>query len=249
MRVQRTATAILALFLSFMPVASSGAVQYSEEFGAGICPVMLRHYYYHNGTNDYVATLTAARTGEYSGSLTLFGETNAYEVTFERLHIGQRAPLTVRMPAHIRIDYASMDTAGLSGAPATSCPTYVVVRGAADQEGALFAGSAARPAQLRGKIPDLPCGKIWLEQTMEKRPELRMYAPVIKPTTAELHFFVDSDGHVFDPQIVRTSGDSGIDAAAVTSALTARFKPAQFLCAPVISEAHYTFTLEGKDRL
>ena len=43
-------------------------------------------------------------------------------------------------------------------------------------------------------------------------------------------------------------GDSTVDAQAVTSALTAKFQPATFLCSPVISDTTYTFTFEGRDR-
>ena len=240
--------ALAAVLLVFQSPAPGGA-QMRETEGAGICPVMLRHFYSVDGTNTYVATLTAAEKGEYAGSITLFGETQAYEAPFSSLHVDGRAALTIMMPAHVRIDYASMDTAGPSGAAATSCPTFVVVRGGAGAPGALAGGRDRAMAQVRGKMPDLPCGQIWQNAVMRKRPDTSMYAPVVKNARATIHFFVDSDGHVFDPQLLESSGDATVDAQAVTSALTAKFQPAAFLCSPVISETTYTFTFEGRDRL
>lgn len=240
--------ALVALLLIFQ-VPATGVAQVRDTDGAGICPVMLRHFYSVDGTNSYVATLTAAGKGEYAGSITLFGETQAYEASFASLRVDGRAALTIAMPAHVRIDYASMDTAGPRGAAATSCPTFVVVRGGAGAEGALAGGRDRAPAIARGNMPDLPCGQIWQHAVMRKAPVTFMYAPVVKNAKATIHFFVDSEGHVFDPQLRESSGDPTVDAQAVTSALAARFRPAQFLCSPVISDTTYTFTFEGRDRL
>ena len=240
--------AFVALLLVFQTPAP-GSAQMRDTDGAGICPVMLRHFYSVDGTNSYVATLTAADKGDYAGSITLFGETQAYETSFASVRINGRAALSITMPAHVRIDYASMDTAGLRGAAATSCPTFVVVRGGAGADGALAAGHDRATASSRGNMPDLPCGQIWQNAVMRKPPETFMYAPVVKNAKTTIHFFVDSDGHVFDPQLLESSGDSTVDAQAVTSALTAKFQPATFLCSPVISDTTYTFTFEGRDRL
>lgn len=247
--MRRAAVAALIALLFVSQRAPAAVAQMRETDGAGICPVMLRHFYSVDGTNSYAATLSAAESGEYAGSITLFGDAQAYEAAFSSLHVAGRAALTITLPAHVRIDYASMDTAGLRGAPATSCPTFVVVRGGAGAPGALAAGRDRATATPRGPIPDLPCGAVWQNAAMRKPPEKFMYAPVVKNARATIHLFIDSNGHAFDPQVLESSGDSTVDAQAVTSALTAQFRPATFLCSPVISDTTYTFTFAGGNRL
>lgn len=228
-----------------MLAAAGGAVpeQRVPEMGSGICPVMLRQYYAVDGTNDYDAALSADDVGEYSGSITFFSETAAYEATFDRVRVDGRARIVVRMPAHVRIDWASMDTAGLSENPATSCPTFVVTRQLSDGVVRVPSTPVVR-AVLRGPLPDLPCGHVWVEARRYRTTEGTMYAPVAKPASAEMHVYIDSLGRVVSPQIVRSSGDISIDAQAITTVRMDRYHPATFLCVPVLSERNYIFTFD-----
>jgi TonB family protein len=47
--------------------------------------------------------------------------------------------------------------------------------------------------------------------------------------------FVDSNGYVVNTEIRRSSGVDGIDEAAVSAVQFSTFRPATFLCTPVVS--------------
>ena len=230
----------LAFLCSCLPVGAGAA---ERDLRAAICPVMVEHFYASPSGDAYVATLSARQAGDYSGSITLFALTEAYEATFDRVHINGTAPLSIRLRVAAQVDYVAMDTAGKVGSEPVSCPTFVIARSKDVDAPAPMPPGAETLATSREKLPRLACGTVFREAEEIKTSLPGTYAGS-RNATGDLSILVDSNGNVIAVQIIKSSGDSTVDAVLTTDARGLKFHPAQFLCTPVISEFFYHFSYE-----
>jgi TonB family protein len=84
-------------------------------------------------------------------------------------------------------------------------------------------------------LPPLACGHVYSDPEIESEgPIVGFYGNDVHTTV--VHVYIDSDGNPAKASIERSSGVEGLDAAALGGVQQGKFKPAEFLCVPVVSE-------------
>lgn len=199
-------------------------------------------------TRTYALYVWGHATSDYAARVTLVGDGEAYSVDVPRVAasaagISAVSAYLVMLPAAVRIDRYFVDGVGVNGAPVTDCPSYVkAVFAPSEMGGSLPADRppvtplAARELQ---RLSAPACGMVYrkLEQRHSFQPLVGFFGN--RPLTAEVEVFVDSSGQVVSRKIWRSSGVEGIDDAALSAVQWTTYRPAEFLCTPVVSSGIY----------
>ncbi|HEY3676897.1 MAG TPA: hypothetical protein VGK84_13000 [Candidatus Tumulicola sp.] len=202
----------------------------------------------------YVVSLFADGKSTVSATIVLISSDGAYTVTVERNALLRRAgsdkfyapAILVGFDKPREVLYAFVDTVGVDGAAPTPCPTVVnevqslFGRSVAAQRPSM-AGAPVTPAVFRQALPPLDCGSAYEPPVLLTRegPDLGDFGN--KPQTAFVHVYLDSAGHPVNPTLTQSSGVEGIDDWAMAGAEQSHYKPAQFLCTPVVGEMTVEF--------
>lgn len=197
-------------------------------------------------TADYALWLSVKGKASVTARVTLITQKAAWQVTLtSRLHAVRNSTDRFTDGAHVHfgvahaVRYAFVDAAGVDGAALNTCPSVVrAIRPWISAGSAPRLGSAARtltPVYLQA-LPALSCGKTFTapELTKDGTADISRFGNAYR--SAEVLIDVDSDGRVVHAKIYRSSGVDGIDASALSAAEHSGFKPATFLCVPVVSQ-------------
>jgi hypothetical protein len=203
----------------------------------------------------YVLSLFADGKSTVSATIILISSGGAYTVTVEHNALLRQAgsdkfyapPILVGFDKPQQVLYAFVDTVGVDGAASTPCPTVVnevrslIGRSVTGTQQPSMAGAPVTPATFRQALPPLDCGSAYKEPVLLSRegPDLGDFGA--KPLTALVHVYLDSAGHPVNPTLTQSSGVEGIDDWAMAGAEQSHYKPAQFLCTPVVSEMTVEF--------
>jgi len=191
---------------------------------------------------DYGIILFARAGTALDAHVTMIGDTAAYDAHVTAVLEGgvtdrHTAPVIVRFAKPTAVRYFFVDSYAIDGAAATTCPSYVFPGGAgpAVEPAQPFAAQIVRAAYLQD-LPALPCGHVYTPPGIGKG-----FEPIVghfgdTPRDALLYVYVDSKGNAVEATLERTSGIEGIDDAALGGVEGTRYRPAELLCTPVVSE-------------
>jgi hypothetical protein len=212
------------------------------------------------GRNDrYVLDLAADGKTSVAATVTLISTQGAYSVTMDRTVLKQGddkkyyAPLMmVGFGAPRDVEFAYIDTVGVDGAVPSPCPTVVQevhsMQGklASGKDAPSFANVAVTPAAFKQDLPPLDCGSTYIAPQLLDRegPDIGHFGD--RPLKVVIHVYLDSAGHPSNATLETSSGVEGVDDVAVAGAERSHYKPAKFLCTPVVSELTYEMDYDSQ---
>lgn len=199
------------------------------------------------GTTRYAMSLSANGRTNVAGRIVLIADEGAYAVEIPRTDLLRQGgtgdfyaeAMMVAFEKPIDVRYAYVDRVGVDGGTPADCPTVVspVVPYDATRQGAPPALAGVRPlhAAFLQALPALTCGGAYRD------PEILGQGPLVghfgdQRRTTVVRVYIDSNGLPLKETIEKSSGVEGLDDAAVGGVQQARFKPAEFLCTPVVSQ-------------
>jgi hypothetical protein len=208
------------------------------------------------GRNDrYFLSLFADGKSKVSATVILISTQGAYTVTISSADLLREAgtdtfyaaPVLVGFDKPQNVEFAYVDTVGVDGAPAAACPTVVKEvrslqgRSVTGNQAPSLAGAPVTPAIFKQDLPPLDCGAAYIPAELLDRegPDIGHFGD--RPLTTVVHVFLDSEGHPMNATLERTSGVQGVDDIAVAGAERSHYKPAKFLCTPVVSQMSIDF--------
>lgn len=206
------------------------AVAPIPDIVASIAPV--------GGQTRYVLDLFTSSGTTLRAHVTLVSEHDAYDAAVPDSDLSGAAddrklePLIVTMPAPDKVDYFFVDSYSVDRGAEVTCPSYVFPVG--ETVSSSPAGLRSIDAQQLQKIAAPKCGKVYAE------PGLRgdLLSPVGayggKPLTVVARAYIDSNGYSIQEEIVQSSGVDGMDKYMLGAVGVHQFRPAQFLCVPVV---------------
>ncbi len=200
-----------------------------------------------SATSRYAIDLSVRGKANVAASVTFIGEKNAYivRVPTARLHGAPKrhdrftGTMLVRFPHSTKVRYAYVDSVAVDGAAAITCPTVpgkpsVPKKWVGKQ---LFgAGSPRLDAALQQALPPLPCGAVYRQATIARAGRFYGGDFGLKSRTAKVMVALDSHGNLASVKLVQSSGISQIDQNLLATAESTRFRPAMFLCTPIVSQ-------------
>ncbi len=191
-----------------------------------------------------VLSLFSVSGSKVDAHVKFISETDAYDVALTDVALDGKpsahstAAIFVTLPKAAALRYAYVDSYRLDGGPEKSCATEPFdLRSwqASHQAPPTQPPTSPRfAAVLNGSLPALPCGKTYTDAQVThafQPPGIR----VDKTYTVQVGVFIDSEGHPVDTWIYKSSGMDDADALARASALQSQYKPATFLCTPIVS--------------
>jgi hypothetical protein len=205
-------------------------------------------------TDRYVLDLSADGTSSVAATVTLISTQGAYSVTMDRTVLKRDddkkyyAPaMMVGFDAPRDVEYAYIDSVGVDGAAQTPCPTVVQevrsMRGklSTGKDAPSFAGVAVTAAAFKQDLPPLDCGYAYIPPRLLDRegPDIGHFGD--RPLTTTIHVYLDSEGHAVNATLEKSSGVEGVDDVAMAGAGRSHYRPARFLCTPVVSELSVDF--------
>ena len=202
-------------------------------------------------SDEYALFLWSNALSTFSVKMTMVDSSSAFTVDIPKVTIPKdKIGHNLRWPWLINFDHSVsilaefVDAVSIDGQPMRDCPSFVqtvdpfkqwsmsTVPARSD-----FESVGARFLQ---KLPPLPCGKIFTAATGTG------YSPLVghfgdRPRATDIEVFIDSAGTVVDTRIWSSSGVDGLDEAARGAAQISTYKPAVFLCTPVVSYGIFRF--------
>ena len=208
-----------------------------------------------NGASQtYAVYVWTEAKSNYAARLTLVSPDAAYAVSIPPTQVpagadlrSRRSAFLVSLPQKIEIEEYFVDAVGIDGAPMTDCPSLVKeVDGAIGTDASVVAPAAfARlDAEFAQKLAVPACGSRYTSLTLSK------FAPTIvgrygeEQKVVEIEAFVDSAGHVVKAEVWRSSGIEGLDYTAMAQFEQSSYRPATFLCTPVVSNGIFGIRYE-----
>ena len=202
---------------------------------------------------DYALWLLVDGKHDVQARVTLITRTNAYTVGIPRLPLdvekdgGVTEPFLVRFKDAVHVRYAYVDGVGVDGKSVTDCPTF-------PQEVTPWhdgsAPSVVRSAltlvpKLLQPLPKLTCPKVYEGASIAKEPYTQWISQYgDRQRSAVVRVYLDSDGLPLREKLVRSSGVDGIDQTAIANSMHTIYRPASFLCSPVVSVFYFELTYD-----
>jgi TonB family protein len=198
---------------------------------------------------NYLVRLSADGKRSVTARITFIADDGAYTATVTNAPLNAQqsgdamtAPYLVHFEKAVDASVAFVDGVSVDGAEMTTCPSFVqnidAYKPGPGDPATLSA--PARDAHVTGAfLQDLPaqtCAKSYTPPEMKKSADAIVgeYGNVARDT--DVHVFIDSNGNVVRTEVYRSSGVEGLDDAALGAAQATTFKPATFLCIPVVSD-------------
>ncbi len=206
-----------------------------------------------SATSRYAIDLSVRGKAKVAASVTFIGEKNAYivQVPTARLlgatkrHDRFTGTMLVRFPHSTQVRYAYVDSVAVDGAAAITCPTVpgkpsVPKKWVGKQ---LFgAGSPRLDAALQQALPPLPCGAVYRPARVVRAGTVYGGDFGFQSRSAEVLVALDSHGKLATVKLLKSSGIPQFDQNVLASAESTKYRPASFLCTPIVSE--YVFVGE-----
>ena len=198
-------------------------------------------------TARYAIDLGVRGKKSVSASVTFIAEKNAYIVNVPSTPLGATKrgtdrytdAMMVRFPHPTHVRYAYVDTVAVDGAAAITCPTVpgrtTVPKKWVGRE--LFDADSPRlDAKFQQALPPLPCGAVYRPAAIVRAGTFYGGAFGLKSRSAVVMIALDSRGQLVKVRLIRSSGVPQIDENLIASAESTTFRPAMFLCTPVVGE-------------
>jgi hypothetical protein len=192
------------------------------------------------GGSRYAVDLHARTGTALAAHVTLVSESDAYDVAVPDTNLSgpveDRAtnPFVVMLPKPDSVKFFFVDSYAVDRGASVTCPSYVFLIGeplSSQESGAVVL--TATHLQALGK---LPCGQVYQPVRLGNDFGSVVGAYGNQPHSVTYHAYIDSNGRALREVLIRSSGVDGLDDAALGDIQQANFKPAQFLCTPVVGE-------------
>jgi hypothetical protein len=190
------------------------------------------------GASRYALTLFTPGGTTLSAHVTLVSNTDAYDAAVPDGNLSgapndrKLEPLIAALPARDTINYYFVDSYSLDHGAAVTCPSYVFPVGRALSSAPT--GLRSIDAQHLQKIAPPKCGKVYEDPEMRGDLTSPVGAYGGKPLTVVARAYIDSNGYSIKEEIVQTSGVDGMDRYMLGAVGVHQFRPAEFLCTPVV---------------
>jgi TonB family protein len=243
------------VFASPVPVRAQVSDTWNNPFCAGLAAAMPWNAKSNSpgvtrSSDRYVVQVLADGKTDVAATVTLITTDDAYSVDVTRRPLLRESgsdvfyaePILVSFDKPVDVRYVYVDSVGVDGAKPAACPSVVrtVEPFTVDPNHPYdlpSIGSDVVPiaATYVQALPALACGHVY------SGPEIQSQGPLVgfygnDVHTAVVHVYIDSNGTPARTSIERSSGIAGLDAAAIGGVQQGKFKPAEFLCTPVVSE-------------
>jgi hypothetical protein len=191
------------------------------------------------GNSRYALQLHARAGATLGAHVTFVSDTDAYDAAVPVANLSgpaedrERETLVVALPSPDRAGFFFVDSYSVDGHASVTCPSYVFPVGEPLASGESGAVVAATHLQSLGK---LPCGQVYRPIGFGEDFGSLTGRYGNRPHSVRYHAYVDSNGRALREVLLQSSGVPGVDAAALGDIQIYAFKPAQFLCTPVVGE-------------
>lgn len=188
----------------------------------------------------YAVDLHARGGASVAAHVTLIGDTDAYDASVPEAHLSGAledrvtSAFVVTLPKPDSVKYFFVDSYALDRGASVTCPSYVFPVG--DPLTSQESGVPVFPAAHLQALGKLPCGKVYrpIRLGADFGSLVGQYGN--QPHAVTYDAYVDSNGRALKEVLMESSGIPDLDAAALGEIQQANFKPAQFLCTPVVGE-------------
>jgi hypothetical protein len=244
----RRAAVLLAALLASLPCAGvadepSAQWKYDNPFCqvvAALAPIpgVVASLAAVGGETRYALDLFTPAGTTLSAHVTLVSDTDAYDAAVRDGDLsgppGDRKlePLIVTLPAPDKVNYFFVDSYSLDHGAAVTCPSYVFT--VSETLSSAPAGLRSIEAQHLQKIAASKCAKVYAEPGLRGDLTSPVGAYGGKPLTVVARAYIDSNGYSIKDEIVQSSGVDGMDKYMLGAVGVHQFRPAQFLCTPVV---------------
>lgn len=199
-----------------------------------------------SSSDEYVLSIWARAEHNYTVRLTMVTADSVYRVELPSVPATQGyKPYLISFDKKIWVEYYFVDGVGIDGQPIVDCPSFVTPTLTAselkvDRLHPSVSQSDRAEARYLQPLPALPCGSVYTPAEEKRSPE-----PIVghygdRPLSADVKVYLDSNGMVVDSEIQRSSGVDTVDEAAFSAVQSATYRPATFLCTPVVSTQRIT---------
>jgi hypothetical protein len=246
----RRAAVLVAALLASLPCAGaadepSSQWKYDNPFCqvvAAVVPIpdVVASIAAVGGDTRYALDLYTPAGTTLGAHVTLISDTDAYDAAVPEGNLSgppedrKLEPLIVTLPGAVTVDYFFVDSYSLDRGTAVTCPSYVFPVG--EKLPSAPAGLRLIAAQHLQKIASPKCGKVYVEPAMHGDLMSPVGAYGGKPLTVVARAYIDSNGYSIKDEIVQSSGVDGMDKYMLGAVGVHQFRPAQFLCVPVVGE-------------
>lgn len=245
---------VLALLFAATPAVARAALG-DDEWDDPFCAASVSVIPWNDGadapdvasiTNRYAVQLWADGRQSVAGRVVFVADDGAYAVTMPvsdllrkgGTHRFYTAFVPVVFDTRVQVRYAYVDSVAIDGEKAVDCPTVVTLVNrsrAGDQPSWGLRGVTSLHAAFVQALPALNCGKWYIA------PEMLGEGPLVghfgdDRRTTVVRVYIDSNGIPVKERVEQSSGVDGLDDAAVGAVQQSHYRPAQFLCTPVVSE-------------
>ncbi len=192
------------------------------------------------GGSRYAVDLRARSGAALAAHVTLVSDSDAYDVAVPDTRLSGPVddrvtdPFVVMLPKPDSLKFYFVDSYAVDRGARVTCPSYVFPIGEplSSQE----SGAAVLTAVHLQSLGKLPCGQVYQPVRLGNDFGSVVGAYGNQAHSVTYHAYVDSNGRALREVLLKSSGVAGLDVAALGDIQQANFKPAQFLCTPVVGE-------------
>jgi TonB family protein len=235
----RVAAFLAAAGLSCVPVRAAEPAAPHWQFDNPFCSAIAAVAPLRDGSG-YALDVAASSGTTIAAHVTLVSASAAYDAHLPDTNlsgpVGDRRsePVVVKLPSSDALKYVFLDSYAIDRGTSVTCPSYVfpvgeAISGAAGDATVL----SATPLQTLGH---LTCGAMYQEPSAPGDAGGLIGRYGNRPLSVELRVYVDSGGRAIRQQVLSSSGVEGVDAAALGIVTQQQYRPAKFLCTPVVGE-------------
>ncbi len=193
-----------------------------------------------SGNSRYALELFARAGTTLAAHVTFVSQTDAYDAAVPVANLSgpaedRRLPtVVVALPSPDRAAFFFVDSYSLDRGASVTCPSYVFTVGEALASGG--SGGTVVPAAQLQSLGRLQCGQVYRPVRFGEDFGSLTGQYGNQPHIVRYHAYIDSNGRALREVLLQSSGVAGLDGAALGDIQIYIFKPAQFLCTPVVGE-------------
>ena len=235
----RVAALLVAVGLSCVPVCAAEPAAPHWQFENPFCSAVAAVAPLADGSG-YALDVAASSGTTIEAHITLVSAGAAYDAHLPDTNLSGPAgdrrsePVVVKLPSPDALKYFFLDSYAVDRGTNVTCPSYVF------PVGETISGSAADatvvPATPLQTLGHLTCGAMYQEPNAPSEAGGLIGRYGNRPLSVELRVYVDSGGRAIRQQVLSSSGVDGVDAAALGIVAQQQYRPAKFLCTPVVGE-------------
>lgn len=234
----RAVACFAALITTVLPAYADNAAAPTWKHDNAFCGALASVVSTGDPGSYAVGLFTGAGT-TIDAHVTLVGKTDAYDAYVTAAPLTgapgdlQSEGVVAKLPPDAHIGWYYVDSYAVDGGATITCPSYIFVV----DDRTVNVPENARTIDVRHlqALPPLKCGHVYTPAEMGRGLEAQVssgygdHSLVVVARSS-----IDSNGYSMREEIVQSSGVAGFDSYMLGAMHTHQFKPAQFLCTPVV---------------